>query len=146
MGYSTDFIGILEFKHNITVPEIVKLKTFFGENPDDHPEWKKREGDRYGYLQYELTDNMKGLEWDGNEKFYYAVEALNLIIDNMKAEFPDFELEGELQAQGEDMDDRWVLAIVDGQAVRRDVVISGEIYECPHCDEKFRLSDAKLIK
>lgn len=146
MGYSTDFEGVLKFKHSITVPEIAKLNEFFGENPDDHPEWKKRDGDKYSYLQYDLTKDMTGLQWDGNEKFYYAVEALNLIIDNMKAEFPEFELEGHLDAQGEEMSDRWVLQIVDGQAVRKDVVIEGEIYECPHCGEQVITSEAKLIK
>lgn len=146
MGYTTEFEGVLKFKHEISVPQVAKLNEFFGEDPNDHPEWKRREGDKYSYLQYELTKDMTGIKWDGNEKFYYAVEAINLIIDNMKAEFPEFELQGELLAQGEELGDVWKLEIVDGQATRKDIVMAGEIYECPHCDEQFRLSDAKLIK
>jgi hypothetical protein len=146
MGYTTQFDGTLRFTHELSVPQLAKLQTFFGEDPSDHPEWLKEPGDQYSYLQYELTKDFTGLEWDGGEKFYNAVEALNLILLNMRAEWPGFGLEGELHAQGEDMRDRWVLAIENGRAVRRDVKIEGSIYECPGCGEHVITSEAKKIQ
>lgn len=146
MGYSTEFEGILRFTHQLSVPQLAKLQSFFGENPDDHTDWLKTPGDKYSYVQYELTKDFTGLKWDGGEKFYYAVEALNLILLNMRAEWPDFGLEGQLEAQGEEMRDRWLLVIENGLAVRKEIKIEGSIYECPHCHEQVITSEAKQVQ
>lgn len=146
MGYTTEFEGALKFTRQLTVPELAMLQTFMGEDPDDHPEWIKNPGDKYSYIQYEITKDFTGIKWDGGEKFYYAVEALNLIIVNMQREFPDFGLTGELHAQGEEVRDRWILAIEDGKAVKKELKIEGAIYECPHCGEEVITSEAKQIQ
>lgn len=138
MGYSTDFYGTLKFTEDLTGSQLAYLKTFFGEDPGDHPEWIKPDSN-YGYLQYELTKDFSGIEWDGSEKFYYAVEACNLIIANMKAKYPLFGLTGSLEARGEEVGDVWTLAIIDGKAKHVDRLNVGDTVTCPHCQEKFLL-------
>jgi hypothetical protein len=55
----------------------------------------------------------------------------------MKEKFPDFELSGQLLAQGENLDDRWELYIENGKINIRDIEIQGKIIECPHCQMTF---------
>ena len=43
MGYTTKFQGVLKFAKEPTIAELVKLKSFMGEDPDDHPEWIRLE-------------------------------------------------------------------------------------------------------
>ena len=84
---------------------------------------------------------MAGLEWDGSEKTYGMTAIINMITHNMRQEFPHFQLSGQLEAQGESFDDRWVLVLDDsGIAHRAEVVITGTILECPDCGHKFQLA------
>jgi len=57
----------------------------------------------------------------------------------MKKEYPEFGLEGKLVAQGEDFDDRWVLSIENGKAIKKKIEIKGKRVTCPHCGEEFIL-------
>lgn len=136
MGYNTEFKGVLKFLEPLDIDQLKLLKSMEGIDPDDAPELIQ-DGSRLSYIQFEVTPDFSGIQYDGNEKFYEAVNACNFLINNMKAKFPQFGLEGQLEAQGEEFDDRWILAIENGKAVRRDVVIAGQKVECPHCGEKF---------
>jgi hypothetical protein len=71
--------------------------------------------------------------------------SVNWLIDRVRKTFPDFALQGQLKAKGEDVDDRWFLRIVDGRAEKQMIVPVGIVVECPHCRESFRV-DAKTGK
>jgi hypothetical protein len=146
MGYTTQFEGVLKFKHPLSVEQDAFLRTICSgdlQHTDDHPEWVKPEKYR-GYIQLEIAKDQSGIKWDGGEKFYDAVDAVNTVVMTMQAKFPDFGLEGEMLAQGEEIRDRWILAIEDGRAVERSIDL-GSSYECPHCREEFLLSEAKQV-
>ncbi len=131
MGYSTEIKGKFLFTHEATVSQLKRLKEFFGEDGRSHSDWDYTKG-KIAYIQWELTKEMDGLEWDGNEKFYSIVESLNFIIHNMRKEWPDFGLSGECLCQGEDIDDRWNLKIgTDGFAYREDREV--KTMKCPEC-------------
>jgi hypothetical protein len=135
MGYTTTFDGILKFKNELKSSELAYLKTLFDEDCRDHPEWNAR--DLY-YIQWELSDDFSGIQWDGSEKFYGSVETVNLIIRLMNEKFDNgFGFIGELICQGESYDDRWKLSCDGTNAKRIDIVLSGKKVECPHCGEEF---------
>jgi hypothetical protein len=102
----------------------------------EHPEWGRAD---LTYIDLELLDDFSGVKWNGAEKTYDLEEKVNVIIDEMRKEFPNFGLQGEMIAQGEDIEDRWSLLIENGRAIKRDVVITGQKIKCPHCDEYFIL-------
>lgn len=146
MGYSTDFDGILKFNNPLSVEQDAFLRTICSgemEDVDKHPEWS-RPANYHGYIQLVISKDQSGIEWDGNEKFYDAVDAVNTVIMTMQDKFPEFGLEGSLLAQGEEVRDRWYLVISNGLAERREIDI-GSLYKCPHCREDFPLSDAEKI-
>ena len=136
MGYSTSFSGALKFKKKLTASQIVKVKSFLGEDCRKHPEW----GDtNLSYIDLQLTDDFSALEWDGSEKTYNLQDKVNLIIREMKKDDPDFELEGNLLAQGEFIEDKWSLVIESNTAFRRDIALTGTRIKCPCCNEYFML-------
>lgn len=138
MGYSTDFTGELKFTKELKATELAKLKTFMGEDCREHPEWNAT---NMTYIDLEISDDFSGLKWDGSEKTYDLVEKVNLIISEMKKDFPDFGLEGSLFAQGEDSTDRWVLLIDNGIAIEKKVALKGKKCKCPNCEEEFFLEE-----
>jgi hypothetical protein len=135
MGYTTNFKGVLLFTKELNGKELKKVKSFLGEDCRQHEEWGRTD---LSYIDLELTDDFSGLQWDGSEKTYDLQDKVNVIIDEMRKEFPDFGLEGHLVAQGEDVEDRWTLSIeANGRAVKRPVEVKGAKVKCPHCGEKF---------
>jgi len=139
MGYSTDFTGELKFAGEMTGPMFAKVKSMLQEDLRDHPEWGPR-GDCY-YMQFELLKDFSGIEWDGGEKFYGAVDAVNILTRVLRETWPEFGFTGQLNAQGEQFDDRWVLAMEEGIAIKRDVVIVGNRVTCPHCEQEFVIEE-----
>jgi hypothetical protein len=138
MGYTTEFKGELKFTRELKGSELAKLKTILGEDCREHPDWKTK---NLYYIDLELTDNFDGLQHDGAEKTYEMVELVNTVIKVMRETVPDFNLTGQLHAQGEDFDDRWTLEMVNGKATKRKIALTGKIIECPHCEEKFELEE-----
>jgi hypothetical protein len=136
MGYSTSFDGRLDFASDITVKQLSKIKEFLGEDCREHPEWKNID---LTYIDLELTDDLLGLKWDGSEKTYDLDKKINLIIEQLQKEFPDFELQGELMAQGEEVEDRYKIVIENNIAKIVDIPITGQRVVCPHCEEPFIL-------
>lgn len=138
MGYTTKFTGELLFTKELTASQLAMINLFFGEDCRDHPEWEC-DGT---YIDLELNDDFTGIRWDSDtEKNYGMVDHINLIIRMMKEAVPEFGLTGEMLAQGEDISDRWKLAIQDGQAVRVDLPETGKMVTCPHCNEDFILEN-----
>lgn len=143
MGYSTDFSGVLKIKNDLTASQLRELNRILNSDTEDllkeFPEAFK--GDNYqaknAYIQVELTKELDGIRWDGSEKCYYMTEVINVIIECMKKTVPDFELEGSLLAQGEDIEDRWTLMIENNVAKKIDSPPPGKKIKCPHCGKKF---------
>jgi len=138
MGYTTEFEGVLEFTSPLTAEQELFMGTFLGELSSDVPEVVPYEKYR-GYIQFDIAPDKSGIQWDGNEKFYDAELAAQTVILTMQKYFPDFGLEGELLAQGEEIGDIWKLAIVDGKAVRIDIKLDGHV-KCPECDHVFKVT------
>ena len=132
MGYSTEIKGELKFTHEVSVPQVKRLNEFFGEDGRGHLDWDYSKGE-IAYIQWQLTKDLDGIKWDGNEKFYEIVNSVNFIIHNMRKEWLEFGLQGELLCQGEEIEDRWYLKIgEDGFAYRQDCKV--KTTKCPECD------------
>jgi hypothetical protein len=70
------------------------------------------------------SDDGKSISWDGNEKFYDASEWMQYLIGHFlkptcvaKSVLPFLQanhaVDGEIEAQGEDPNDRWILIVKD---------------------------------
>jgi hypothetical protein len=138
MGYSTEFLGELKFNTKLTIGQIADLSNFLGEDCREHPEWGRTD---MTYIDLKFLSDFSGIKWDGSEKTYDLTEKVNLIIEEMQKLYPEFGLSGQIVAQGEDLTDRWVLAIQDGKAVERKIQIKGKQVTCPHCEEEFLLEE-----
>lgn len=147
MGYSTEFIGTLKIKNELTASQLRELNRILHSDTEDlmteFPEAFRGDNIRAkdAYIQLTLNQDFNGIEWDGSEKCYYMTEVVNVIIECMKKTVPDFELEGSLSAQGEDVEDRWTLLIKEGKAFKIDTPPKGKKIECPHCGEKFFIKE-----
>ena len=93
------------------------------------------------HIDLEFSDDYSGLEWSGSEKTYGMVEFVNLLICIMKKSWPTFGLTGSMNAQGEQVEDRWVLKMVKGVATKFETPPTGTKIECPHCEESFYLEE-----
>lgn len=130
MGYNTQFSGELKFTAPMNSEHLRKIDSFLGEDCRDHPEWG---ADDLTYIDLGLSKEGTGLMWDGSEKTYDLVEKVNLIIRKMQEDYPEFGLSGSLLAQGEDMEDRWLLVIEDGVAIHKEAKSVTKDLQCPHC-------------
>lgn len=138
MGYTTKFTGELRFTTELNGKQLAKVKTFFGEDCRDHPEWNG-EG---SYIDLCFNDDFTGIEWDSQtEKNNGMVSHVNVIIREMQKEMPEFGLQGQLSAQGESFEDRWLCKIQNGIAVRKEIEIKGTKVTCPHCEEQFIIDE-----
>lgn len=144
MGYNTDFEGQLKFTMPITSDILADLGRML-RNKDaseiDCEEYKKHSSDEWRYINLEFGQDFKSIQWDANEKTYGMQHAVNFIISVMRKKFPDFGLEGEMIAQGEDCEDRWKLVIVDGRAIKQPIEIIGKKAECPECGHVFLIEE-----
>ena len=138
MGYTTTFTGELKFKEELSASQLSDLNKILDEDCRDHPEWEEPE---LYYVKFELLPDFSGIRWDGSEKFYDATKVVNMITRIMRKNYPNFELEGSLNAQGEDFDDRWTLSMDSGEAKEAQVEIVGQKVTCPHCEEKFIIEE-----
>lgn len=110
MGYSTDLFGRFDLDKELTPELEQELKDFaeerHGGNIDVH------DGFPGFWCQWIPTTDRKGIEWDGNEKFYNYIEWLKLIIDRFLK--PNgYTLNGTVIWQGEDSEDIGKITVVD---------------------------------
>lgn len=142
MGYSTNYEGELKFTSMLTGEELAFFNSIAGENIADHDEWEYPEGIYLNYIDLELLRDFSGIKWSGAEKSNDMHEQVNVVLREMKKKFPEFGLEGELKAQGEDADDRWMLRFDDqGWAIRVEDPHPGKKIFCPHCATSFYLGE-----
>lgn len=64
-----------------------------------------------GWIDYILTEDMRGLEYARTEKSYRMVEGLNFIIANARRKIPDFGLTGSMHAETEFPPYNWHIEI-----------------------------------
>jgi hypothetical protein len=139
MGYSTDFTGELKFKEELTASQLAELKKFLGKDRreigfgDDGKVYES--DDEYWYhIDLEFNDDFTGVRWDGSEKTYCLEHIVNFLTRQMRLKWPEFELVGEMEAQGEEYSDKWILKMKDGRAERCNIIIKGIETVCPHCE------------
>lgn len=123
MGYQTEFTGHVTVDPPLNGPEMAFLHQFAD---DDHRGVPGTPAHSY-YCSWVPTDDGLGIEWSTMEKFYDADEWMAYIIDHFlksdgvesvdKPEFKHFTfnhvVNGRIEAQGEDADDRWTLVVED---------------------------------
>lgn len=142
MGYSTSFKGVLAFKVEPSLAILRELKKYLGQDMRDlDPAYAKQYD--VSYIDLELNDEYAGLQWTGAEKTYGMVAAVNWLIERVRSVVdPDFCLTGELVAHGEDPEDRWILAMDNGLAVKRPIQDGKTRVSCPECGHCFELGQA----
>ena len=64
------------------------------------------------WLQWIPTEDRKGLEWDGGEKFYSSVNWIEYLINRI-LEPRGYIVNGTVNAQGEDSDDQYHIRVVN---------------------------------
>jgi len=109
MGYNTDYIGKIGFSNPLTEEQMTELDKFLGEDVRDHKEWERDSDRGLTWIDLDFTDDGLGIEWNGSEKSYEMKDKLNLILRNMRKLYPEFGFTGELLAQGESIEDRYVI-------------------------------------
>lgn len=147
MGYTTDFKGTLKFRNQVTGEQLAYLNSFIGKDRRDiglggeEVYQNGKYGSYWYHIDYEISGDFSGIHHNGCEKSYDMEHIANFIIDKMRDRYPEFGLSGEILAQGEDIEDRWFLRIVEDRAVRVDIPLLGKRVTCPHCDEEFVLEE-----
>ena len=148
MGYTTEFKGEIAIDPPLSQEEIGFLRKFSGtrrmsrkngpyyvdaggmggqaEEPDILDYNSPPSGQPGLWCNWEPNDDGTTLRWNGSEKFYYADDWMEYVIDHFLkpdhiAPFDFLQghtLNGEIKAQGEEIDDRWLL-IVENNNVSR---------------------------
>jgi hypothetical protein len=138
MGYSTDFYGVVKVTPALNSEEIDYLNAFAESRrmvrlggPYCTSDDAISMGSGYNtppagqpglWCQWVPTPCGNYIEWDGNEKFYNADDWMKYLIEHFlmpgaKAELgflqKNHTLNGKIEAQGEDPDDRWLLRVVN---------------------------------
>lgn len=73
------------------------------------------------WCQWIPSEDRFGIEWDRGEKFYYAAEWIQYIIFHFLA--PNgYILNGIVNAEGEEYDDRWHIHIIDNKVHQHDYI------------------------
>lgn len=62
-------------------------------------------------VDFRITARRDGIEWNGGEKFYHPVGAVNFILANAHRKIPDFGLRGSIYAETEFRPCRWLIRI-----------------------------------
>lgn len=96
------------------------------------------------WCQWVPTEEADGLEWDGGEKFYDAAEWMQYLIDHFlrpgahaqgKPGFEEFSfdhvVDGTINAQGEEAEDIWRLAVVNNRVKRQEAQITYQTVKSP---------------
>lgn len=121
MGYHTEFRGTLHFTTKLTDPQRATIEQILGEDCREHPEWDATNLTR---IDLALLLYGNGISWDGSECTTDMPEKVNVVIREMRKQFPDFGLEGTMLAQGSQIGDIWELSIGDdGFAKKEQLVI-----------------------
>lgn len=112
MGYSTDFDGTIALSRPLTIAE---ARTVLDWNEEDRGGTGKPGKHPDGYMQWLPTDDLRGLVWDGNEKFYDYVEWMEWLVARL-AEW-GIAGNGAIHWQGEENGDTGVLSVTGSTVI-----------------------------
>lgn len=101
MGYNTQYRGTLEFTKPLTIDELNHLETILDEDVRSHPEWTDIPKRECYYIDLELAPKKTGLKYNGSEKSYGMHHQLQVVLNEMRKQFPEFGLKGTLKAKDE---------------------------------------------
>lgn len=118
MGYTTDFDGTIEVVPPLTKEDAQYLYDF---SEIRHQEVSIG-GDFPGIWCHWVALGNSGICWNECEKFYSSAEWMKHIIDNILAP-KGYTLNGEIEAQGEDPEDRWRLVVKDNKVFRQEAEV-----------------------
>lgn len=110
MGYTTRFSGFFKFNRALTASEMDELREFA--DVDHRDEDCLGHGSGSAYCQWVPTSDGTGLEWDGNEKFYYYEEWLGYLAKRFFIPW-GLVLNGTVAYQGEEIGDVGQLTVKD---------------------------------
>ena len=113
MGYTTDFEGRFDLDKELTIEQSTILKRLSEERHGG--DLQAFEGFPGFWCDWVPTEDNKGIEWNGTEKFYDYVAWLQLIIDRFIAPW-NIKLNGSVRYRGESFDDYGTI-IVDNNAI-----------------------------
>lgn len=146
MGYTTEFQGALKFTKELSASQISYLSKILGVDFRDIKELMnltpKKDGeisDLTYAIDLKFTADFAGLKWDGTEKSYEMDKQVEFVIAYMTKKYPDFGLQGFMNAQGEEVDDRWRLNVENNKVTVIKTPPKGKKIQCPHCGEYFYL-------
>lgn len=134
MGHTTQFDGILQFDRQLTVDEFNDLKRLAEDEFDSDFYKKFADKKPNSYLQWYPTDDGKGLEWDGGEKFYNYIEWLEWLVEKFFKP-KGIKCNGIINWQGEEIGDLGKITVTDNVVSTQEIKI--ETVECPNCGEVF---------
>lgn len=133
MGYSTSFEGEILITPELMASHIKHIEQTIDRLEDDNS--------KDYHPDYEFNKDYTGLIWNGAEKSRGMDEAIKDIIAATTNLYPEIKFNGQLKAQGEEYDDRWILRVVDNLVDTEDLILTGKEVICPECKYKFRLED-----
>jgi len=109
MGYTTKFRGCVAVEPALTLEHYQALKSLY--DPESESPFRTKDCPT-GYCQWQPNRQGTALEWDGGEKFYDSVEWMSAIADQLTQR--GYTLNGEIEAQGEEVGDHWKLVVRRG--------------------------------
>lgn len=135
ISYLNDFAKTRRYQHNKGPYYITSMDNLEVVNINKAPE-----GQPGLWCQWEISSDGARIHWDGGEKFYHADEWMKYLIntfltDRQKSEYEnmlradwrfhfftfDHTMNGTIEAQGEDNEDRWLLHVADSEVVTEEV-------------------------
>ena len=108
MGYDTSFKGELKFSESLTERQLQHIQLYLGKDCRDYPEWKTKD---LTNIDLKLSKDNKGIEWNGSQKTSNLDKKIKFIIDEMRKVIPNFIIKGNLLAQGENIEDRYLICV-----------------------------------
>ena len=132
MGYTTDFDGTINVVPPLSTEDAEFLVAFADERHED-PEfpgiwcnWEPVEAFRVvksstGAVRH-VTEYGAGIAWNEAEKFYSSAEWMKYIIDKFLAP-KGYMLNGVIEAQGEDAEDRWRIRVEHNKVLTQQATV-----------------------
>lgn len=125
MGYTTEFSGKVTISPALSLEDYKYLEALSQNDQRDKGPWQvpgKAEAGHY-FCQWSPSEDGTSLAWDGNEKFYHSAGWMRYIVEDYLAPM-GYVCNGEIEAQGEDMSDRWLLRVQDNVARKHEGKLS----------------------
>jgi hypothetical protein len=132
-----DLEGELRFSNQLSPTQSARLKSRLAEYSNDDPE-RESSTDAYpgGFV---INDDLTGLRYRGEKSLDEIADVLEAVLEEMREEFPDFEMAGRLITPAENVADLLEVFVARGEAVVRPV----STISCPHCGGDLTLITAK---